>query len=130
MEAAAEILPSIAKRVFVTTGARGFEPFSQLEDIFFLVRLIDEPKEPLALKNHRVIIGRPPYSLEGERAIFAEHDIDLLLTKHSGGDQTAAKIFAAAENKIKTVIIRRPPPEPGDVLETVDAALSWIKARI
>jgi len=130
MKGAAEILPDIARRVFVTTGARGFEELAELEDIFFLVRLIDAPEKPLALKNHQVILGQPPYSLDQERLILAEHKIDLLLTKHSGGEQTAAKIFAAAERKIKTLIIRRPPPEPGNVFETVDAAMNWIKSRV
>lgn len=128
MKGAAKILPDIARRVFVTTGARGFEEFAELEDVFFLVRLIDAPEKPLALKNHQIILGQPPYSLDQERTVFAEHEIDLLLTKHSGGEQTAAKIFAAAECKIKTLIIRRPPPEPGNVFETVDAAMDWIRA--
>jgi precorrin-6A/cobalt-precorrin-6A reductase len=128
--AAAECLPQFAKRVFLTTGVRGLEAFSELEDIWFLVRLIDDPATPPPLADYRVITGRPPYSLEDERAILAEHSIDALVAKHAGGKATEAKIFAAAEAGVKIVLIRRPPPEPGPTAETVDEAFAWIEARV
>ena len=129
-KAAAEILPRFAKRVFLTTGIRGLEAFSGLKDMWFLVRLIDAPETPPPLAACEVVTGRPPYSLEDERAILAEHAIDALVAKNAGGDATEAKIFAAAEAGVKIVLIRRPPPEPGPVAETVDEAFAWIEARV
>ncbi|NQU61593.1 MAG: cobalt-precorrin-6A reductase [Rhodospirillales bacterium] len=130
MAGVAEILPSFAKRVFMTTGARGFEELSGLENLWFLVRMIDPPKDPLPLKSYTLARGSPPYSLEGERAILAEHDIDTLVSKYSGGEATAAKIFAASEANVKIVLINRPPPEPGVVVETVNDAFAWVAAQV
>jgi len=128
--AAADYLPKFAKRVFLTTGIRGLEAFSGLKDLWFLVRLIDKPETQPALESYQVITGRPPYSLEDERAILAEHSIDALVAKNAGGSATEAKIFAAAEAGVKIVLIRRPPPEPGPTAETVDEAFAWIEARV
>jgi precorrin-6A/cobalt-precorrin-6A reductase len=127
---AARDLPRFARRVFLTTGVRGLDAFSGLDDIWFLVRLIDPPAEPPPLAQHELITGKPPYVIEDERAILADYNIDTLVTKHSGGDGTAAKVFAAADAGIKIVIIRRPPPEPGSVAETVDDAFQWIESRV
>ncbi len=127
---AARDLPRFARRVFLTTGVRGLEAFSGLDDIWFLVRLMDPPVEPPPLTQHQLITGKPPYKFKDERAILANHNIDTLVTKHSGGDGTAAKVFAAAEAGVKIVLIRRPPPEPGPMAETVDDAFAWIEEKL
>lgn len=127
---AARDLPRFAKRVFLTTGVRGLEAFSGLDDIWFLVRLMDPPAEPPPLAQLELITGKPPYSFEDERAILADHNIDTLVTKNSGGDGTEAKVFAAAEAGVKIILIRRPPPEPGPVVETVDDAFAWIESQV
>ena len=127
---AARDLPRFARRVFLTTGVRGLGAFSNLDDIWFLVRLIDPPAEPPPLAQLELITGKPPYTFEDERAILADHNIDTLVTKHSGGEGTAAKVFAAAEAGVKIVLIRRPPPEPGPVAETVDDAFAWIEEKL
>ncbi len=127
---AAEMLPRIARRVFLTTGLRGLEAFSGLDDLWFLVRLIDAPETPPPLANHHLISGNPPYTLEDERALLAEYDIDTLVSKQSGGLGTEAKITAALEAGVTIVLIRRPPPEPGPGAETVDEAFAWIESQI
>ena len=127
---AARDLPRFARRVFLTTGVRGLEAFSGLDELWFLVRLMDPPGEPPPLAQHEVITGKPPYTLEDELAILTDHNIDTLVTKHSGGDGTVAKILAAAEAGVKIVLIRRPPPEPGPVAETVDDAFAWIESQV
>ena len=130
MAEAAEMLPRIAKRVFLTTGLRGLEAFSGLDDLWFLVRLIDAPETPPPLVHHHLISGNPPYSLDAERALLAEHDIDTLVSKQSGGLSTEAKITAALDAGVTIVLIRRPPPEPGPQVETVDEAFAWIESRV
>ncbi|NQV84149.1 MAG: cobalt-precorrin-6A reductase [Rhodospirillales bacterium] len=126
----ANYLPQFAKRVFLTTGVRGLDAFSGLDDLWFLVRLIDAPTTPPPLAQYQIITGRPPYMLEDERAILAEHRIDALVAKNAGGKATEAKIVAAAETGVKIVLIRRPPPEPGPTAETVDEAFAWVEARV
>ncbi len=130
LNGAAEILPRIARRIFLTTGLRGLEAFSGLDGLWFLVRLIDAPKTPPTLADYQLITGTPPYSLDAERGLLTDHDIDTLVTKDSGGEGTVAKITAAAEAGVTIVLIRRPPPEPGSLAESADDAFAWIEKQI
>jgi precorrin-6A/cobalt-precorrin-6A reductase len=52
--------------------------------------------------------------------------IDVLVSKASGGVATEAKIIAARELSLPVIILRRPAPEPGEAVETVEAALDWL----
>jgi precorrin-6A/cobalt-precorrin-6A reductase len=101
-----------------------------MKSLWFLVRLIDQPKSILPLENFQVITGQPPYILEDEQSILVQNSIDTLVAKHAGGSATEAKIFAAADTGVKIVLIRRPEPEKGHVAESVDKALAWIQERI
>ena len=47
----------------------------------------------------------------------------------SGGAATEAKIIAARELGIPVIMVRRPAPEPGDAVETVEAALDWLASQ-
>lgn len=129
MKGAAEALADIATRVLVTTGRRGLDTLSHLQDVWFLIRMIEPPDQPLELAQHQIITARPPFSLEQERSLMAEHQIDCLLTKQSGGDATFAKIEAAREADIPIVLIRRPDLVPGDWTSSVDDCLAWLQAQ-
>jgi precorrin-6A/cobalt-precorrin-6A reductase len=76
-----------------------------------------------------VIRSRGPYTVDGERSLMAEHGIDVLVTKDSGGHLTAPKLTAAAELDVRVVVVRRP-VDPGGAprVSTVDAAASWVLA--
>ena len=130
MAGAAEILPRLARRAFLTVGRGGVAAFSEVSDVWFLVRLIEEPAEPLPLPDHALVVARPPFTVEGERALLEEHRIDTLVTRQSGGAATAAKVVAAREADIKVVLVARPPLEPGPVVETVEEALAWLEAQV
>ena len=130
MKGAADVLADIATRVLVTTGRRGLDALSHLEDLWFLVRLIEQPDGLLPLTRHQVLNDRPPYSLDQERALMVDHQIDALLTKQSGGDSTYAKIEAAVEAEIPIVLIRRPDLVPGDWTSSVDDCLVWLQSQL
>jgi len=130
LDGAAAILPRVARRIFLTTGTGGLEALSGLDDLWFLVRLIDTPKTPPPLADFALITGAPPYTLVDERALIKAHDIDTLVTKDSGGDGAEAKILAAGEAGITIVLVQRPPPEPGPVAETLDEAFAWIESQV
>ena len=57
------------------------------------------------------------------------HGIDLLITKDSGGELTVAKLDAAAQRGIATVVVGRP-AHPGMVsVSGVDDAIAWLLQR-
>lgn len=128
-EQAAELLPRVAARVFLTTGPGMLQAFSGMADVWFLVRLFQPPVGVLPLNRYSIVTARPPFTVERERALFREHRIDTLVTKQSGGP-TDAKLAAARDAGAQVVVIRRPPPPPEVArVETVDGALAWIGQR-
>jgi precorrin-6A/cobalt-precorrin-6A reductase len=130
MAHAARILPDFAKRVLVTTGQSSLDELKELPDIHFFIRVIEEPNEKPALENYTFITGRPPFTMDDELALMQDHAIDAVLTKQSGGTATVAKIIAAIRRHIPVVLIRRPLPEPGESVESVEDALMWLEQKL
>lgn len=129
MAGAAAALPQAGRRAFITVGAGEIAAFAGLAEVWMLVRLIEPPRAPLPLAQHELVIDRGPFSVTGERRLIESRRIDVLVTKASGGAATAAKIEAARALELPVVMVRRPPPEPGERVGTVDEALAWIAER-
>ena len=126
MKAAAGIVARIGRRAWLTIGAGEVAAFSAVTGVRFLVRLVDPPRRPLPLRFCQIVVGRGPFALEAERHLIARHAIDVLVCKASGGAATEAKLVAARDYSLPVVMVRRPVPEPGHVVETVDEALDWL----
>jgi precorrin-6A/cobalt-precorrin-6A reductase len=127
--AAAAALRDRPGPVFLTTGRGGLAHFARLPHRF-VIRTVDPPDPPLPA-DCLLVRSRGPYRLAGERALLAEHDIRVLVTKDSGGEMTSAKLTAARERGVPVVIVDRPPlPDPA-VPSVADpqAALAWVLAR-
>jgi precorrin-6A/cobalt-precorrin-6A reductase len=125
---AAAVLPGLGSRVFLTTGRLGLSAFTGLSELFFLVRSVEPPEPPTPLRME-LLLDRGPFLLDGERGLLREHRIDVLVTKDSGGDATAAKLVAAREAGLPVVVVRRPPPPPGvPVAADVATAVAWLAA--
>ena len=97
-QAAAALAP-LGTRVLLTTGRQGLSAFASSASAWFLVRCIEPPDPPLP-PRHQLLLDRGPYTVDGELALIDEHRLDLVVTKDSGGDHTAAKLEG------------RPPPRP------------------
>lgn len=94
------------RRPFFTLGR---EPLAHLDAIpagqFWTLRLLDaHPGNERA----RIIASRGPFSLEGERALFAAEGFDVLISKNSGGAATAAKLQVARERGLPVLLLARP----------------------
>lgn len=126
---AADLLPGIARRVFLATGPGGLDPFSALKTPWFLVRAFEPPRQPLPLSRFDLVVARPPFTVGSETALLRRHRIDTLVTKQSGGP-TDAKLAAARDLGVQVVMVRRPPPPPGETVSSVDAALAWLGAAV
>ncbi|MDX3576754.1 precorrin-6A/cobalt-precorrin-6A reductase [Streptomyces sp. FL07-04A] len=129
LEEAAVLLPSLGRRMFLTTGRMGLAAFAALDDLWFLVRSVGAP-EAQAPSRMEVLLDRGPFTLDGERELPRRHRIDVVVTKDSGGAATAPKLTAAREAGLPVVVVRRPSvPEGVQVLGEPEQALRWIRPR-
>jgi precorrin-6A/cobalt-precorrin-6A reductase len=118
---AAGALPSGATAL-VTTGHEELEKLLERDDCRFVVRLIEEPE--IAMPRHaKLILSRPPYTIEDEMALFRREGITHLVTKNSGGEATSAKLEAAREVGAQVVMIARPVYGPAREVGSVDEAV-------
>lgn len=124
---AARLLPDLGRRAFVTLGALDLTPLLAAMDMTWVLRALDRPAAPPPLPGCRVILGRGPFDAEAEEALMRAEEVDVLLTKASGGAGTEAKLTAARRLGLPVVMLRRPPQEPGETVETVADALAWVR---
>lgn len=129
LEEAADRLPALGARAFLTTGRMGLHTFAHLNETWFLVRSVDPPDAPVPPRLE-VLLDRGPFTLAGERELLARHRIDVLVTKDSGGSATAPKLAAAREAGIPVLVVRRPAvPEGVPEADSVEAALHWLRRQ-
>ncbi|MEW2258125.1 cobalt-precorrin-6A reductase [Streptomyces sp. NPDC047869] len=112
LDAAAEALPRLGRRVFLSTGRLGLAAFRHLTDLTFVVRSVDPPEPPLP-PDTRVVLARGPFTVTDETRLLRTHRIDVLVTKDSGGEATAAKLTAARDLGLPVIVVRRPEPPAG-----------------
>ena len=128
LAAAALLVGRVGRRAWLTVGAGPLAAFAPAAGVHFVVRLIDKPRQKLPLRSYDVVLGRGPFSVAEERALMQHYAIEIVVCKASGGAATEAKLIAARELDLPVIMIRRPPPEPGPAVETVEAALDWLAA--
>ncbi|MGV9711324.1 cobalt-precorrin-6A reductase [Gordonia sp. NPDC003424] len=127
--AASAVVAEHAGRVFLTTGRQDVGVFAGIDDVWFLIRVVDPPTADLP-RQHRVLRSRGPYGLEDERKIMQDNQIDLLVTKNSGGELTRAKLVVAAELGVGVVMVQRPAqPQTGTTVTAVADAVEWVRRR-
>ncbi len=113
----AELIAALApfRRPLFTLGR---EPLQHLHEIpvhqFWTLRALD-----VYPGNERceVIGARGPFRLEDERELFETRNIDVLISKNSGGTATEPKLEVARERGVPVLVLKRP------VLPEVDRAL-------
>jgi precorrin-6A/cobalt-precorrin-6A reductase len=125
-EAAAALLPELAKRVFLTIGRQELAAFAHLQNLWFLMRMITPPDPPIPFGE--VILQQGPFSVEAEIKLMQRHGIAAIVSKNSGGNATYAKIIAARELSIPVVMIPRPILPETEIVESIDAALDWLRS--
>jgi precorrin-6A/cobalt-precorrin-6A reductase len=124
--AAVSILPSVAQRVFLTTGRQDLAAFAPLKDLWFLMRMIDPPTPDTPVPPGMLVLERGPFTLEDERELLQTYAIEAIVSKNSGGDATYAKIRAARELALPVVMVQRPPTPAGARVASVEEALGWL----
>ena len=123
MAAAAELVPALGERIFLTTGRQTIAAFAGVDQCWFLARSVEPPTPPMPARLS-VILDRGPFTVDGERALMTGHRIEALVTKDSGG--ATAKLDAARELGVPVILINRPPHPAAPTVTTVEEALTWL----
>ena len=64
-----------------------------------------------------------------ERRLLVEKQIDVIVTKNSGGPATEAKLAAARSLGLPVIMVERPPPLDMPTVATAADALLWLEQR-
>jgi precorrin-6A/cobalt-precorrin-6A reductase len=126
MAAAARIVGRIGRRVWLTVAAGEVACFAAAPAVHFLVRLAAPPRQRLPLRFYELVVGCGPFTIAEEQHRIERHAIDVLVCKARGGALAEAKIIAARELSLPVVMVRRPVGEPGEAVDSVEAALDWL----
>src|SRR5262249_2140729 len=126
--AAAHQAAALGNRIFLTVGRQGVAAFAGLTEPWFLIRAIDPPTGPVP-PRHELLLARGPFELAEEQRLLADHRIEVLVTRDSGGAATAAKLAAATSADIPVVMIDRPAlPDGAIAVSSVGGVLSRLRA--
>ncbi|KTT94608.1 cobalt-precorrin-6A reductase [Sphingomonas sanguinis] len=112
-------------RVFLALGRQTIGDFTHAAQHFYLLRFVDAA-EPAAFPNHRLVVDRGPFTLEGELTLLREHRIQVVVAKNAGGSGARAKLDAARELGLPVVMIDRPFIPPRPQVGSVAAVLDWL----
>jgi len=123
---AAALVPTLGRRVFLTSGRQGLGAFARDEATWFLVRTVDPPDPADLPRHHELLLDRGPYTPQGEGALLDSRAIDVLVTKDSGGALTRAKLDAARDRGLPVIMVGRPPRPPVDHVAAAADAAAWV----
>lgn len=126
LEAALDALPPDATAL-ATTGSVRTEAFARRPDCRVILRSIEPPGR---LPDHVTsLIARPPFSEDDETALMTRLGVTHLITRNAGGAHRA-RLGAAQGRVIPVLMLDRPLPPPGPVVETVDEAVARMRAMV
>ena len=148
MAAAARAVEGRFRRPMLTVGKLGPAAFADDAGGSYLIRCAEPPPGPLP-HRYLLMLDRGPFAEESERAIMSRHRIDVLVSRNSGGEASAAKLRAARDLRIPVVMVDRPagsvlhpvtdphsadgrrsaPRNPVDTVHSVDDAARWLVER-
>ncbi len=126
---AAQHIPQGAT-VFLATGRQTLHRFDNLTGRQIICRQIETSEGAFPYEGGEYLIGRPPFSVDEEVALFTRRKVDWLVVKNAGGMLSRTKLVAARQLKIPVLLINRSPLLPCNRVETDKAALDWIRGLL
>ncbi len=104
LEKARDAIPKQAC-VLLALGRQYIDLFKAREDVFYLVRMVDQPEQKLPLPEYKLLIGKPSSNWHEEKAVLEKNNITHIICRNSGGTGAYAKIEAARNLKIPVIIV-------------------------
>jgi precorrin-6A/cobalt-precorrin-6A reductase len=123
---AVHALAGAPRRVFVALGRKELAPFVRAPQHHYLVRSIDPVDPPLSVPQATFITGRGPFEEAAERALLAQHRIEIVIAKNSGGSASYGKIAAARALGLPVIVLRRPALAHAPAAESVEDLVAWL----
>jgi precorrin-6A/cobalt-precorrin-6A reductase len=124
--AAVRALGDVPRRVFLALGRNDIAPFETAPQHHYLVRSVDPVEPPLRVPRAHYVTARGPFTQADDQALLAEHSIETVVAKNSGGDATYGKIAAARSLRLAVIMLRRPALPAAPAVDTIEEALAWI----
>lgn len=111
------------RRVFLAIGRQEAGAFDAAPQHHYLVRSVDPVVPPLAAPHVDYLLARGPFAVEAEVDLLKRRRIEMIVSKNSGGEATAAKIVAARILDLPVVMIDRGASGGENRAETVGEAM-------
>ena len=106
------------------------EVVAVLEDFLPWVASAIEPIDGyLDVPDATLIQQRGPFDPDDEFDLLRREGIEVLVSKNSGGDATAAKLVAARRLGLPVVMVSRPPKPDVESVAHIDQVLPWLVAQ-
>jgi precorrin-6A/cobalt-precorrin-6A reductase len=127
--AAATALGKTPLRVFLSLGRQDLHAFASAPQHRYIARTIEAPEQAALPPNIRILQARGPFDRDSEAKLLSDEQIDVIVSKNSGGSATYAKIEAARELDLSVIMIARPDKPAGHVLHSPEEAAAWLHDR-
>jgi precorrin-6A/cobalt-precorrin-6A reductase len=118
------------KRAFLALGRQELLPFEAAPQHRYLIRSVDPVEPPLDLPEARYVTARGPFVLEDEKRMLSDAEIEIVVSKNSGGSASYGKIEAARLLGLPVIMIERPLRANTETVSSIDAALAVIRHHI
>lgn len=125
-EAAAVALGKTPLRVFLSLGRQDLHAFASAPQHRYVARTIEVPEQAALPPNLKILQARGPFDRDSEARLLVKDEIDIIVSKNSGGTATYAKIEAARELDLPVIMIARPDKPAGHVLNSPEEAVAWL----
>lgn len=129
LEALADAIGPEPRRVFVTIGRQGAAVFERAPQHAYWFRSVDPILPALDLPKARYRLERGPFDAAAEAAFLRDAQIEVIVSKNSGGEATFGKIEAARRLGLPVLLLARPPQPDIQSVETLDGVLEWLAHR-
>jgi precorrin-6A/cobalt-precorrin-6A reductase len=125
-EAAQHIAPDAT--VFLATGRDSLKRLGGLAGRRIYCRLLSAPDGSFPFAGGQYLVGKAPFSVADETALFQGLGVDWLMVKNAGGSMPESKLTAARDLGIRVMMINRPAPPDALTFPDAQQALDWALA--